>query len=225
MISFRSRRYTLISAGIAGIACVLWFLANPSINERGGRASSLGQDERSSSAAASAEASVVAESGSREEAEAVSPTSRLAILPTLPALEARFMSDRQVRFETLRDSLTTDRFEKDYQSLENAMTQSADAVALRDVYREALGRQIADAGLGNATARLACGQNMCLGSLRVAGKDDRYGAWWKDFTSSAQTPHGTAFDFPYARADGSIEHRFFFSTDPNANVVRSIPGT
>lgn len=227
MISFRSRPYALILAAFACIAGLLWLLAKPSIDERGGKTSSLGRDERNSPAVASTQASAVAQSHPRAktEAEAItSAASTMAILPPLSALEARFIADRQVRLEALRESLTTDRFEKDYRSLENGMTQSADAVALRDVYREALARQIADAGLGNGTTRLACGQNMCLGSLHLAGKDDRYGTWWKDFTSSAQTPHGTAFDFPHTLPDGSIEHRFFFSMDPTANAVRSMPG-
>lgn len=224
MIRFRSHHYVLLFTVIASGAYLLWLLAHHTADGPGGKSSSSGRDENSDSAAVSLEAAAVAQPHRRAKVEAVTSASTMAIRHALPALEARFIADRQVRLDALRESLTTDRFEQDYQSLENAMVQSADALALRDIYRDAIARQVTHAGLGSGPERLACGLNLCLGSLRTAGKDDRYRVWWNDFTSSNQTPNGTTFDFPHTLDDGSIEHRFFFSTDPAANLVKSRSG-
>ena len=121
------------------------------------------------------------------------------------------------KLDALRGSLTSDRFDRDFDLLDSAMRQSADAIALRDAYRDAIARQASRAGLADAPRRLACGTDVCLGSVVVPRGDAGYATWWNDFTSSSATPQGTAIDFPRTLADGRIEHRFFFSMDPAAN--------
>jgi hypothetical protein len=223
MIRFRSHHYAFLLAAIVGIACLLWLRAPRTFEEHDSKASSNGDAADSTSAALPPESGVAANDAPRAQMEAITPASATTMRPALPALEARFIADRQARLEAVRETLTTNRFEQDFQLLENAMTQSADALALRDIYRDAIAQQIAHAGLGSGSERLACGLTLCMGSLQTAGKDDRYRMWWNDFTSSSQTPHGTAFDFPHTLADGSIEHRFFFSTDPAASIVKLPP--
>jgi hypothetical protein len=144
------------------------------------------------------------------------PTSTPAS-PSLPAIERQFLRNGQVQLDALRGTLTSDRFDRDFDTLDSAMRQSADAMALRDAYRDAIARQATRAGLTDAPQRLACGTDVCLGSVVVPRGDTGYATWWNDFTSSSATPQGTAIDFPRTLADGRIEHRFFFSMDPAAN--------
>lgn len=136
---------------------------------------------------------------------------------SLPAIEGRFLRQGQVQLDALRNSLTSDRFDRDFEALDSAMRGSADAMALHDAYRDAIAQQRARAGLADTPQRLACGRDVCLGSVVAAQGDAGYSTWWNDFTSSSATPQGTAIDFPRRLADGRIEHRFFFSMDPAAN--------
>lgn len=223
MKHFRFRHYILLFALTAGIASLLWLFAEHSVDGGGDGELSTGGNEHNTSTDMLSKSPVVMQDAPRAETEETHLASKTAIRPALPAIESRFVVDRQVRLEALRESLTTDRFELDYQSLENAMTQSVDALELRNIYRDVIAEQLTRAGLGSAPERLACGLNVCLGSLHTDGKDERYRMWWNDFTSSSRTPYGTAFDFPHTLADGSIEHRFFFSIDPAANLVKSRP--
>ena len=108
-----------------------------------------------------------------------------------------------------------DVFHKSMKEFTTDQHGSPDAMDMTDVYRdifEAYGESLTDETFN--LQNFSCGHSICIGSVLTGNSDDM----WADFLTHLETEGGIFRVFTenaISISEDIIEHRFFFSIDPN----------
>jgi hypothetical protein len=181
------------------------------------------KSEESLSAASNDVGSVTAES---ENTLSVMPDSqRASRIASTPSDWARYGPTERslVRKEggldgRVKSVLTSDKFDDFLTAIERENANNSDAATRENVYREALEQTLSEIPGTSAPVRFTCGSNLCAGYLRGETGADWFNDWQADLMKDQLAPISTMVVKNVNLPDGSIQHRFLFTTSGPGGV-------
>ena len=120
-----------------------------------------------------------------------------------------------VKIETLLQSKT---FEMQLDKFANESVTDSNASELTATYKNLLSTQFQDHNVQANLVKLICGIETCVGLIKN-GTDAEYTRWADIFFRDPATPGYGFLNTSIRQNDGSLEHRFVFSTDPAVSSI------
>lgn len=134
---------------------------------------------------------------------------------SLPS-ERILLSGDALNVKSIQSLLQSENFDAWIEKFSNQSASDPNAAELSSIYTRLLHEQVASNQVRADFQRIVCGTAVCVGSLRN-GNEAEYQRWSNIIFNDPKTPNYGFADMTIKRSDGSLEHRFVFSTDPKAN--------
>lgn len=136
---------------------------------------------------------------------------------TSTQLEGKIVQGQSLAADRVESLLTAKNFEQSFLDFEREAGRTTEAQDLTSLYRKLIGMQLGQAA---QLERLACGETLCLGSIRTQGSNRAYTQWSDRFFQAPETPNYAFTDYGVNLGGGTTENRFVFSTDRMVNSAR-----
>lgn len=164
-----------------------------------------------------------------------SPTSsNIPTTSSRPASQSReqqpFDVERQFIFTTpdgkqqivngqLTSSVLTRDFKTTVQALQQQSAGDSTVDELNAAFRTAIAQQLAGIDPSVKLDDFACGVQMCFGQIDTGADAATWQAWQKKFNEDKRTQSWVFMEYEAPMPDGSVQHRFAISIDPNLNSM------
>ena len=132
--------------------------------------------------------------------------------------EKNLLDGKSLSVAKIQTLLQSKMFEIQLDKFANESVADSNASELTDTYKDLLSTQFQTHKVQANLVKLTCGIETCVGLIRN-GTDAEYNRWADVFFQDPATPNYGFANISVKQDDGSLEHRFVFSTDPAVNSI------
>lgn len=119
---------------------------------------------------------------------------------------------------SLSSTIRSGQFSKFVDALRSQSGSSPLATDINQMYGDAISEQVGKLGNEIQLRDFACGETICAGTIDSSSQN-AWGAWLKDNASDPRTKAYVFTEHQIDNGNGSVEHRFIFSTDPGSKKI------
>jgi len=120
--------------------------------------------------------------------------------------------------ETAHASLV-ENFKNTVQALQDQAFNDATVSELSNSYRSAIVEQLSQIDPNARLSDFACGIQMCLGQIDMAGDVAAWQEWHKKFYADGRTQSYVFMEYDVPMPGGSMQRRFAITIDPKLNAI------
>lgn len=118
----------------------------------------------------------------------------------------------------LSSTMNSGQFPKFVDALKSQSGSSPLASDINQMYGDAISEQVGKLGNELQLRDFACGETVCAGTIDSMSRE-AWDAWIRDNASDPRTKAYVFTEHQIDNGNGSTEHRFIFSTDPDSRTI------